>query len=111
MSAGAGARVPGAEPPELLALARVAAAGEVRASSGPDQRGPGVKAVHFVHNVGGCIILTLNRGGTMQSLTIEAAFAHLMRGSAVIDVAIVVGPAPCLQLRVLGGTDLVDVEV
>ena len=98
MSAGAGARVPGAEPPELLALARVAAAGEVRAGSGPAQRGPGGKAVHPVHNVGGCIILTLNRGGTMQSLTIEAAFAHLMRGSAVIDVATVVGPAPSLQL-------------
>ena len=34
-----------------------------------------------------------------------------MRWSAVIDVAIVVRPATRLQLRVLGGTDLVDVEV
>ena len=47
----------------------------------------------------------------MQSLTIEAAFAHLVRGSAVIDVASVVRPPPSLQLGVLWGTDLVDVEV
>ena len=113
VSAGAWARVSWAQPPELLALASVAAAGEVRAGSGPGQRGPGVEAVHFVHNVGGCIILTLKWGGTMQWLTIVTieAWAHLMRGSAVIDVPIVVGPAPCLQLRVLGGTDLVNVEV
>ena len=55
MSAGAGARVPGAEPPQLLALARVAAAGEVRAGSRPGQEGPGVQAVHIVYNLGGCI--------------------------------------------------------
>ena len=47
----------------------------------------------------------------MQSLTIEAAFAHLVRGSAVIDVATVVRPAPSLKLGILGGTNLVDVEV
>ena len=34
-----------------------------------------------------------------------------MRGSAVINVPIEVRPAPSLQLRVLGGADLVDVEM
>ena len=57
VSAGAGARVPG---PESPLPARVAAAArEVGAGAGPGKGSGRVEAVHFVHYVGGCIILTL----------------------------------------------------